>query len=320
MPARRCRQIECSRPEYRKSFFRASLVFGVLLLAEFALIPQLVSKDLSRRHFYEALAAYQVDIQQVARQLNDILKQEGKSDLFQLLTVKETLTTFTQMVNDRLAKQLAVHHVAIYDQQGRLVLRFRVKLGRLIRTEAVEGPEPADPPAFQRAGELPDPDGSAGELPRQSVSDRRDDSAAGTVGPPRYGPPAPPGGVRVDSVQRERLIMAPVASGKGEPPKGRIELGLNEELLEAQVTQVRKDLLKKLAAGAFLSLVVLVVGFLYVLKLLQQTRRLEAEAQMADRLAYIGTLASGLAHEIRNPLNAMNMNLQMIEEELTPLR
>src|SRR5262249_46575427 len=26
--------------------------------------------------------------------------------------------------------------------------------------------------------------------------------------------------------------------------------------------------------------------------------------------------ASGLAHEIRNPLNAMNMNLQMIEEEL----
>ena len=40
---------------------------------------------------------------------------------------------------------------------------------------------------------------------------------------------------------------------------------------------------------------------------------------MADRLAYVGTLASGLAHEIRNPLNAMNMNLQMLEEELTQL-
>ncbi|PYT06088.1 MAG: hypothetical protein DMF49_12245, partial [Acidobacteria bacterium] len=295
MPAKRCRQIECSRPEYRKGLFRASLLFGALLLAEFALIHHLVSNDLSRRHFYEALAACQDDIQQVGRQLNDILKQEGKSDLFKLLTVKETLTTFTQMVNDRLAKQLAVHHIAIYDQQGRLVAWFRVKLGRLIRTEAVEDPEPAGPPAFQRAGEVPvpDQDGSAGEVAKRPVPDRRDSSAARTTGPPQYGRPAPPAGVRMDSVQREMLIVAPVASGKGEQPKGSVVLGLNEELLETQVAQVRKDLLKKLAAGAFLSLVVLVVGFLYVLKLLQKTRRLEAEAQMADRLAYIGTLASG---------------------------
>ena len=41
---------------------------------------------------------------------------------------------------------------------------------------------------------------------------------------------------------------------------------------------------------------------------------------MADRLAYVGTLASGLAHEIRNPLNAMNMNLQMLEEEMAQMR
>ncbi|MCI0419846.1 MAG: ATP-binding protein, partial [Acidobacteria bacterium] len=33
-------------------------------------------------------------------------------------------------------------------------------------------------------------------------------------------------------------------------------------------------------------------------------------------LAYVGTLAGGLAHEIRNPLSAINLNLQMIEEEL----
>ena len=58
------------------------------------------------------------------------------------------------------------------------------------------------------------------------------------------------------------------------------------------------------------------MSFIYVVRLLKRTRRLEAEAQMADRLAYVGTLASGLAHEIRNPLNAMNMNLQMLEEEL----
>jgi signal transduction histidine kinase len=32
-------------------------------------------------------------------------------------------------------------------------------------------------------------------------------------------------------------------------------------------------------------------------------------------LAYIGTLASGLAHEIRSPLNSLNLNMQMLEED-----
>jgi signal transduction histidine kinase len=51
--------------------------------------------------------------------------------------------------------------------------------------------------------------------------------------------------------------------------------------------------------------------------LLRRAQIIEAEAHTADRLAYVGTLASGLAHEIRNPLSAINLNLQMIEEDLT---
>jgi signal transduction histidine kinase len=35
-----------------------------------------------------------------------------------------------------------------------------------------------------------------------------------------------------------------------------------------------------------------------------------------QRLAYIGTLAAGLAHEIRNPLNSIKMNVELIEEDL----
>ncbi|MCP3859347.1 MAG: two-component sensor histidine kinase, partial [Phycisphaeraceae bacterium] len=34
-----------------------------------------------------------------------------------------------------------------------------------------------------------------------------------------------------------------------------------------------------------------------------------------DRLASLGQLASGLAHEIKNPLSTMNINLQLLEED-----
>ena len=42
----------------------------------------------------------------------------------------------------------------------------------------------------------------------------------------------------------------------------------------------------------------------------------EASADTASRLAYVGTLASGLAHEIRSPLAAIKMNLELLKEDL----
>ena len=43
----------------------------------------------------------------------------------------------------------------------------------------------------------------------------------------------------------------------------------------------------------------------------------EARQEQAGRMAYIGTLASGLAHEIRSPLSAMRLNLDLLREDLS---
>jgi signal transduction histidine kinase len=45
---------------------------------------------------------------------------------------------------------------------------------------------------------------------------------------------------------------------------------------------------------------------------------LERRARDAERLAELGTLTGGLAHEIKNPLSTVQLNLQLLSEELDP--
>ena len=57
-----------------------------------------------------------------------------------------------------------------------------------------------------------------------------------------------------------------------------------------------------------------------VIRDLTESRRLEQEVQRKDRLSAMGELASGVAHEIRNPLNAISMIAQRFEKEFSPRR
>jgi len=45
---------------------------------------------------------------------------------------------------------------------------------------------------------------------------------------------------------------------------------------------------------------------------------LERRARRAERLAELGTLTGGLAHEIKNPLSTVQLNLQLLQEDLAP--
>ena len=98
--------------------------------------------------------------------------------------------------------------------------------------------------------------------------------------------------------------------------EGHVIVGLAPQPVMEQVDELREQLRTKIIVAAALAVGVLIAGFFYVLHLLKKTRALEHSRQSAARASYVGLLASGLAHEIRNPLNAMNMNLQMLEEEL----
>lgn len=47
-----------------------------------------------------------------------------------------------------------------------------------------------------------------------------------------------------------------------------------------------------------------------------EARKLEQRLQQTERLQSLGTLAAGIAHEIRNPLATINFNAQMLQREL----
>lgn len=61
------------------------------------------------------------------------------------------------------------------------------------------------------------------------------------------------------------------------------------------------------------------LNFTIVIKDLTETKRLEDEAKRNEKLSAMGELASGVAHEIRNPINAIGMIAQRLNKEFLPI-
>ena len=97
---------------------------------------------------------------------------------------------------------------------------------------------------------------------------------------------------------------------------GTLEIGVSGPELARRVEVLQKELVGQASVVGAVTVVLLLSAFAAVWLLVRRASRLEAQAAEAERLAYIGTLASGLAHEIRNPLNSLNLNMQMLEEEM----
>ncbi len=70
-----------------------------------------------------------------------------------------------------------------------------------------------------------------------------------------------------------------------------------------------------LLGGWLSSLIVFGAAAVYAYR---RYERLQRRTQQAEHLAELGTLTGGLAHEIKNPLSTVQLNLQLLREDLVP--
>ncbi|MFQ5718533.1 MAG: nitrogen regulation protein NR(II) [Acidobacteriota bacterium] len=301
-----------------------SVVFSLLLLADVVTIGNLVFRDLSRQVVGEAKVRARAAAENVARGLAPV--SDG------LLRLVQTRLVFTRYVDHELQRATVIDRMDLVTAQGELVAT-RARRADVERRPHGPGEFPpltALPPGGETR-ELPGAPPGSGSVPEVPGAPfpslppgDRDDAGrhprqAGTFplldpwhipGPTLELDPRGPGDFDRFTHSR-RDIVIPVRLPSGQP--GQIQVALSTTELDRELDQIRHDLLIKIFIGAGISVLLIIVAYLFVVKLFQKTRRLEAEAQMADRLAYVGTLAAGLAHEIRNPLSAMNLNLQLLE-------
>ncbi len=278
------RKVRCkSEPTFRRRLFYASVLFIALFLADVYIVAQLALKDLSHKVIDEALvnslAALEIPVPGIPEPGADPLEVPPLAPELCPPGNPQSPLNYTPCLPSRSRER---HESGIFRSQRMQWHRVVTDTqGRIIwrgylQASRLEASEPSRPVFRPGHDEIRE---------EWQIGDRR---------------------------QKVIALRQPTEPGSNVIK----EIGIPQDQIDQEIARLEHDLQTKLWIGAGAAVLVLLIAFFYVLRLLQRTRMLEAQAQMDDRLSFVGALAAGLAHEIRNPLNVLSMNLQMLEEEI----
>ncbi len=124
----------------------------------------------------------------------------------------------------------------------------------------------------------------------------------------------PPLGQSRVEIRNKVPIEVPIQLAPGK--MGTAVLNISDQVLLKLAEDFRKQMIFKFTTLLSLIFFMLFISFLYVVKLLRKSRIIQKEAEEQNKLSYLGLLSSGLAHEIKNPLNTLKLNIQLLEEGL----
>ncbi len=108
-------------------------------------------------------------------------------------------------------------------------------------------------------------------------------------------------------------ISAPIGLGPG--AHGRAVVAFSRESSNRILEKIRSVLFASMVVVVFITLLSMFFLYRSQKRHLKGMREMERRLQQAERLSAMGRLAAGVAHEIRNPLNAISMATQRLQRE-----
>lgn len=122
----------------------------------------------------------------------------------------------------------------------------------------------------------------------------------------------PPMGQSLVEIRKKVPIEVPVQIAPGK--MGKAVLNISERVLYQLAKEFRDEMFFKISTLLTIIFVMQLISYLYVIHLIKKSRMVQKELEEENKYSHLGLLSSGLAHEIKNPLNTLKVNIQLLEE------